>query len=344
MKFGPLSISQIEGKILGHNISDSRGKRVLRKGKQLTGDDARRLTELGRTIVYVAELDPGDVDEDTAAERVARSVCGDGARKTRTNVGRVNLLAEEWSVVRVDAPRLARINECEGITLATLPSHAVLQPRKIAATIKVIPFALPETTVCKAEAIAAENGPILKLYPLRQRSAALVLSSSPFAKKRVMDDFVPPLRERIEGLGSQLRTIDFVPLEDENGEFALAETIQERVVGGAEIIILAGETAIMDRYDIAPRAVERSGGEVTCYGAPVDPGNLLMLAYLDDVPILGAPGCVRSQKTNVIDWVLPPLLAGDRLSRRDIIQMGHGGLLEEIPRRPMPRERVGERK
>jgi molybdenum cofactor cytidylyltransferase len=92
-----------------------------------------------------------------------------------------------------------------------------------------------------------------------------------------------------------------------------------------EIIILAGETAIMDSHDIAPRAVERSGGEVTCFGAPVDPGNLLMLAYLDGVPIVGAPGCVRSQKTNVIEWVLPPLLAGERL-------------LEDIPKRPMPRE------
>jgi molybdopterin biosynthesis enzyme len=154
----------------------------------------------------------------------------------------------------------------------------------------------------------------------------------------VTNDFVPALQERIEGLGSELRWVDFVPLEDDTGEIALAETIRDRVAEGAEIILLAGETAIMDRHDIAPRAVERSGGEVASYGAPVDPGNLLMLAFLDEVPILGAPGCVRSPKTNIIDWVLPPLLAGDRLSREDIIQMGHGGLLADISRRPVPRE------
>ncbi|MGE5224411.1 MAG: molybdopterin-binding protein, partial [Omnitrophica WOR_2 bacterium] len=217
-------------------------------------------------------------------------------------------------------------------------SHTVIQSRKIAATIKVIPFSLPETVVCEAEAIAAESGPVIQLYPLQLRTAALILSSSPFAKQRVTDDFVPALQARIESLGSELRSIDFVPLEDEAGEVALAETIQERIAEGTEIIILAGETAIMDRYDIVPRAVERAGGEVTCYGAPVDPGNLLMIAYVDKVPILGAPGCVRSQKMNVIDWVLPPLLAGDHLSRKDIIQMGHGGLLEDISKRPMPRE------
>jgi molybdenum cofactor cytidylyltransferase len=338
MKFGPVPITQAVGKILGHNISNSDGKRMLRKGNLLTENDVKRLARIGRAVVYVAELEPGDVSEDSAAERIARSVCGEGAITTRPVVGRVNLLAQEWSVLRVDASRLERINECEGITLATLPSHMVVQPRKIAATIKVIPFALPESAVRAAEAIAAENGPVLRLYPLRKRSVALILSSSPFAKTRVIGNFVPALQRRIEALGSELRSVDFVPLEDEAGEVTLAETIQERVTDGVEVIILAGETAIMDRDDITPRAVERSGGEVTSFGAPVDPGNLLMLAYLDGVPIVGAPGCARSPKTNVIDWVLPSLLAGERLSRRDIIQMGHGGLLEDIPKRPMPRE------
>ncbi len=338
MKYGPIPVAQAEGKILGHNISNPAGRRILHKGKVLAGDDIRLLVEIGCAAVYVAELELGDIGENNAALRIARAVCVEGAHLTKPDVGRVNLIASEWSVLRIDASRLAHINECEGITLATLPSHSVVQPRKIAATIKVIPFALSETVVCEAEAIAAESGPVIQLYPLRLRTAALVLSSSPFAKERVVNDFVPALQARIEGLGSKLRSVDFVPLEDQAGEIALAEMIQERVKEGAEIIILAGETAIMDRYDIAPRAVERAGGKVTCYGAPVDPGNLLMLAYLDEVPILGAPGCVRSRKTNVIDWVLPPLLAGDHLSRKDIIQMGHGGLLEDIPKRPMPRE------
>lgn len=338
MKFGPVPLAQAEGKILGHNISDPDGKRVLHKGNPLSGDDIRLLAEIDRPVIYVAELEPGDVGENNAAERIARAACGEGIQMSRPNVGRVNLLAADWSVLRVDAFRLALINECEGITLATLPSHTVVQPKKIAATIKVIPFALPETVVCEAERTATESGPVIQLYSLRLRTAALVLSSSPFAKERVTQDFVPAIQARIEGLGSELRSIDFIPLEDEIGEIALSETIQARVAEGAEIIILAGETAIMDRYDFAPRAVERAGGEVICYGAPVDPGNLLMLAYLDKVPILGAPGCARSKKANVIDWVLPSLLAGDRLSRKDIIQMGHGGLLEDIPKRPMPRE------
>jgi molybdenum cofactor cytidylyltransferase len=338
MKFGPVPLAQAEGKILGHNISNHDGKRVLRKGVQISEDDVDLLAEIGRSTVYVAEPMPGDVGENLAAERVTRAVCGDNALTTKPNVGRVNLLAGGLSVLRVDASRLTLINACEGVTLATLPSHSVVPQKKIAATIKVIPLALPEAIVSKAERMAADGDLIVELYPLRRRMAALILSSSPYAKSRVRRDFVPAIQGRLESLGSDLNTIDFVPLEDETGEIGLAEMIQARVAEGAEIIILAGETAIMDRFDIAPRAVERSGGEVVSYGAPVDPGNLLMLAYLDGVPILGAPGCVRSRKTNVIDWVLPPLLAGDHLSKRDIIHLGHGGLLEDIPKRPMPRE------
>ena len=136
-----------------------------------------------------------------------------------------------------------------------------------------------------------------------------------------------------------LRSVDYVPLEDDQGEAALAELLTQHINGGAGLVVLAGESAIMDRYDIAPRAVERAGGEVICFGAPVDPGNLLMLAYVGDVPVLGAPGCARSPKTNVIDWVLPRLLAGERLARADILALGHGGLLEDTPLRPMPRNR-----
>jgi CheY-like chemotaxis protein len=149
---------------------------------------------------------------------------------------------------------------------------------------------------------------------------------------------IAPLRERVEALDSRIVSSDYVSLENEAGEAMLAELLGRRRADGVRLVILAGETAIMDRHDIAPRAVERAGGCVESVGAPVDPGNLLMLAYLDDMPIIGAPGCARSRKINIVDWVLPRLIVGDRLARADVVALGHGGLLEDAPERPMPRD------
>jgi molybdenum cofactor cytidylyltransferase len=170
----------------------------------------------------------------------------------------------------------------------------------------------------------------------------LVLSGAASARERIVADFDAPIAARIAKLGGALTQRAFIPLEDEAGEAALALALTELRAAGCDLIILAGETAIMDREDIAPRAITRAGGEVTVLGAPVDPGNLLMVGYLGTVPVLGAPGCARSNKANVIDWVLPRLCAGDRLTQRDMVVLGVGGLLEEIAERPMPRELRGE--
>jgi len=337
MKFGPVPLNRAEGKILGHNIAGPDGRRALRKGKPLTADDVVALREIGRAVVYVAELDPSDVEEDAAARRAAVAVAGSGLRLSGPASGRVNLLAKGLGILRVDGGRLARINECEGVTLATLSHQSAVRARQIAATVKIIPYAVPEGAVREVEAIAAGGGPIIRLDILVSKTVSLVLSGSASVRERIVRDFEPPLQARINALGSTIQSVDFVALEDEAGEAALAETFQRQAQAGAGLIVLAGETAIMDRHDIAPRAIERAGGEVTCFGAPVDPGNLLLVGYLGPVPILGAPGCARSRKVNVVDWVLPRLLAGDRLTRADIVSLGVGGLLEDVPERPMPR-------
>jgi hypothetical protein len=351
MKFEPVPLSEAKGKILGHNIAGIDGRRLLRKGKPLTDEDLESLRELGRKSVYVAQMEEDDVGENTAARRIAEAICGPGLSMSGGSVGRANLLSNEMGLLRVDVERLAQINEYSGITLATLKTHSPVRERQIVATVKIIPYAVPDSVVSAVEAIAspvrgapvskeadwASGGrSVVRVDALSPRSVGMILSGSTSIRQRLVSDFAP-LRERIEKLGSSITRTDFVALDDEADEAALADMLKGQLASGIRLILFAGETAIMDPHDIVPRAVERAGGQVESVGAPVDPGNLLMLAYLDDVPVVGAPGCARSKKINIVDWILPRLLVGDRLTRRDIIALGHGGLLQDVPERGMPR-------
>jgi len=337
VKFEPVPLSEAEGKILGHNIAGENGQRLLRKGRRLTDMDLERLRELGRQSVYVAQLEETDIEENTAARRVAEAVSGPGLHTQGAASGRANLLAEKQGICRIDVERLIQINECDGITLATLMNHTPVHARQIVATVKIIPYAVPESAVRVAEAVGGKFKPIVRVDALPSRSVGMILSGSTSVHQKVVTDFAP-LQDRIEKLGSSVTRTDFVALDDESDEAALAEMLRQQVSAGIRMILLAGETAIMDEQDIIPRAIERAGGKIESVGAPVDPGNLLMLAYLGDVPVVGAPGCARSKKINIVDWILPRLLAGDHLTRRDVIQLGHGGLLQDVRERGMPRE------
>ena len=337
MKFEPVPLSEAKGKILGHNIAGLNGQRMLRKGRPLTDEDLENLRVLGRTSVYVAQMEPDDVDENKAARRVAEAICGAGLHITGVASGRANLLAEQQGIPRIDVERLAQINGCNGITLATVMTHSPVHARQIVATVKIIPYAVPESIVRQAEAIASGARQIVCVDALPSRSVGMILSGSTSLQQRLTSDFAP-LNGRIEKLGSSVTRTDFVALDDEVDENALADMLKEQISTGVRMILIAGETAIMDMHDIVPRAVERAGGTVESVGAPVDPGNLLMLAYINDVPVIGAPGCARSRKTNIVDWILPRLLVGDRLTRRDIVELGHGGLLQDVRERGMPRD------
>jgi molybdenum cofactor cytidylyltransferase len=338
MKFEAVRIENAEGHILGHNIAGVNGRRLLRKGKVITADHIAILQELGRHTVYVAQIASDDIDENVAARRLSSKAAGEGIRLSNAATGRVNLFADCLGVLRIDVKRLLAMNRFAGVTLATMVENTAVSAGKTVATLKIIPYALPEVVVRQAEKVATTA--FINIVPLLPKKAGLILSGAAEVQERVVPSFRNALSIRLGQLNATIEQVDYVPLEDETDEEQLANAIQAQIGAGLEIIILAGETAIMDRYDIAPRAIACAGGEVTCFGAPVDPGNLLMLGYHGAVPIVGAPGCVRSPKTNIIDLILPRVLVGERLAQADIMWLAHGGLLEDVPERPLPRSHL----
>ena len=322
-----LPLEQAIGHILRHNLADERGRKALSKGHRITPADLPRLRALGVESLRVAVLEPSDIHEDEAALRLADAVHGPGVSALAPAASRVNLLADADGVVHVDAERLLRINQIEGLTVATLPSNALVRARKRVATIKIIPFAVPEAALRQAEAIGGMGAGIVSISPLQHLTIGVILVGSTAARERIERGVAPAIEARVVELGSSILATRYVPPD----EPAVAAAIAGLHVAGADMLIIAGETSIMDRDDVTPQGIRLAGGRIEHYGAPVEPGNLLLLGYLDrpggSIPVLGAPGCVRSRDTNIVDLLLPRLLAGESITRHDIVALGHGGLL-----------------
>ena len=336
MIFAELPVLDAEGALLVHSVRA--GKLALRKGRKLSADDVKALADAGRATVTVARLDPQDIGEDAAATRIAEALAGPNVALATAFTGRCNLLATAAGVLVVDRERLDSINLVdEAVTVATLAPYDVVQPREMAATVKIIPFAVPGSVLEPCMAVARDGGPLISVAAFRPRAIHLVQTRLPGLKESVLDKTVDVLNGRLAALACPPVRESRCPHETA----ALAAAIADLRGDGAEMLLIAGASAITDRRDVIPAAIERAGGRVDHFGMPVDPGNLLLLGRLSDgTPALGLPGCVRSPKVNGFDWVLQRLIADLPVTRSDIMRMGAGGLLKEIPTRPQPRAGV----
>jgi len=330
VKFGALPIGQAEGAILAHAVRLDGV--TLKKGDVVTPERLRMLTQAGVTRVVAAQIEEGDVGEDEAAVRLAERLAGERVRCAPPFTGRANLFAEAAGLAVIDRAAIDRLNAIdEAITVASLPSHRPVEEGDMVATVKIIPFSTRGETL--EAALAAIVSPPVSVAPFRPLRVAVASTVLPGLKESVIAKTLRALEARLAPTGA--RVVAHVTAPHEIGPLAAA---LERLARGAELIIVFGASAITDRRDVIPAAVEACGGRIERFGMPVDPGNLLLLAARGETPIVGAPGCARSPKENGFDWVLQRLLAGVPISDADIREMGVGGLLMEIASRPQPRE------
>lgn len=330
-----MAVAAGEGAILAHAVRTA--GLSLRKGEVVSEDHVLALEAAGVTAIIGARLEAGDVPENVAAARLAERVVGHCARMERPFTGRCNLMAETAGLVRIDAATIDAINaRDEAITVATLAPWQPVVAGEMIATIKIIPFAVAASALDRAlDSARTPSVEVLPYLPLRVGVISTVLPSlkpATVAKTlQVLQNRLTPARASI--VEERRVAHDVGPLTEAIG------TIAPRV----DLVIVFGASAITDRRDVVPLAIEQAGGRVEHLGMPVDPGNLLLLGRFQHqdgagaVPILGAPGCARSAKENGFDFVLRRMLVGVTVRGVDLRAMGVGGLLSEIVSRPQPR-------
>ena len=333
MIFGAVALEDAAGCVLAH--THRLAGVVLKKGAVLDLAAVEALRAGGRDYVIAARLEPGDVAEDAAASRLADALLAPGLDRSRAGTGRVNLVAGRAGLLRLDTAGVNALNNVdEGLTLATLPDWASVAAGEMVATIKVIPFAVPGEALEQAERVAAAA--TLRLHPYRPQRVGLVMSRLPGLKASVLTGTAEATRARVEGLGGTL----LPPLECAHAEAPIAAALCSLVADGADILLVAGASAVVDRRDVGPAGIVVAGGEILHFGMPVDPGNLICLGRIGGRPALVLPGCARSPKLNGIDWVLQRLFAGFVVDGAAIAGMGVGGLLKDVGARPLKRAKA----
>jgi molybdenum cofactor cytidylyltransferase len=330
MKFGPVPPRDAEGATAVHTIRQ--GSLVLKKGTLIGPAEVEALEAAGIKDVVVARLEPGDISEDQAASEIAKAVAGEGVHVERAFTGRSNLFAETAGVLTVDRDAIDQLNRIdEAITFATLSEYKPVVEGEMIATVKIIPFGTSETALKSALAVAKQ--PFIRVAPYRIKKIGVVSTVLPGLAVKVIEKTLKVMQERLAPAGAQIVAERRVPHE----QTALAKAIDEVLKAGAELVVVFGASAIADRRDVIPAAIEAVGGRIEHFGMPVDPGNLMLIGETRGKPVIGAPGCARSPKENGFDWILMRLLAGLPVSRADITGLGVGGLLMEIVTRPQPR-------
>ncbi len=322
MKAQTVDVKDSTGRILCCTIFRPGGKKLLAKGHVLSEEDVRLLETEGMGQVWVTELEQGEVGEDDAVMQVATEM-GCGALEIRLAAGgRANLMATEDCCVLIDDELLRQINCTASIVIATLPNFGYAKAGQRIATVKSAPFAVAQAQLEAVLMILRERGPILQARPVRAPAVG-ILYSDPLNGERARQLFENIMRQRLERFGVTSNYVLSV-VEDET---QVGRAIQHLVRTKPSVILVASTTAPAGPEDVVGRALAHIGCHMERFLAPVEPGNLLLLAYKDEVPIVSAPGCFRSAKPNVVDLILPPMLARYRVTGWEVACLGHGGLL-----------------
>ena len=325
MKFGPLPTDQCVGAILAHSLDG------IPKGTQLNSDHIEQFRTSGHTQLTVAVLEDGDVDENTAAARIAQSLTSSNMRVEKAHTGRVNLYATCRGLFCANSTPINTLNAVdEGLSIATLPDGSDVDEGTLVATIKIIPFAIATRTLDMALCNASDNA--LCVHPYTTKNVALIFTTTNNTTEKALQKSIKVTTNRLAHYGANITTTHMVAHE----QSALTACLKGDA-SKADMILILGAAATVDRGDVIPQAIMDAGGCIHRHGMPVDPGNLLLLAALGPTTIIGLPGCAKSPARNGLDNVLDRLMAGLSVTGDDLGAMGVGGLLKET-RRGLPRE------
>jgi len=324
-----IPVEQAIGMVLPHDITEIRSEefkgRAFRKGHIIQVEDIERLKRLGKDNIYVLELGPDDIHENEAAELMANALAGPGTSVSGEPVeGKLNIVADHDGLLKVDAEGLYQFNLLGEVMCATLHNNTPVKQGEQLAGTRLIPLVSQRGVVNAAVDSAQKAGGILSVAKLKKAKAGLIITGNEVFHGRIKDAFEPVLRKKLEKLSSEVVAVRFAP---DNIETIAAE-IKACLDAGADLIVTSGGMSV-DPDDVTRQGIALAGAQDIVYGTPVLPGAMFLVGYIGEVPVLGLPACGMFHKITVFDLILPRVLCGEKITRQDVAQLGHGGLCRQ---------------
>ena len=320
-----IRVQDAVGRSLCHDITEmNEGFKgvAFKRGHIIRQEDIDHLLRIGKQHVFVWEPQAGEVHEDDCARRMAAMAPVNGAHYTEPAEGKVLLFADQRGMFRVNCQLLNRINSIGDITICTLPDHYPVEAGDRLASMRIVPLVTSEEQIREAEELCT-NEKLLDLLPYRSKKVGVIITGSEVYHGRIQDKFAPVIQTKLEQYPSEMVGISIC---DDNLE-EIVDTAREHIDNGADFLIFTGGMSV-DPDDLTPAAIRQLGADIVSYGVPSQPGNMTLVAYLGDIPILGVPGAAIKLPTTVFDVLLPQIFSGGRITREDLIRLGDGGLCQ----------------
>lgn len=320
-----IKVQDAVGSILSHDVTqiipgEFKG-RAFKKGHIIKEEDIEKLLSIGKDHVYVWEPEEGQLHENDAAIRLSELVVGEGiSTSEEIKEGKVDFFAARNGVLKIDKEKLFKLNSLGEIIVSTLHNNTPIRKGEKVGATRVIPLIIDEEKIIKGEELIKEK--IIRVDEIKTKRCAVITTGNEVYHGRIKDAFLPVIKQKLGYYGSEVIKQVILPDDKERITEEILKAINE---DKADMIICTGGMSV-DPDDVTPTAIKDCGGELVTYGSPILPGAMFLLAYYNNIPILGVPSCAMYSKRTVLDLVLPRILADEKLAVEDIVEYGHGGM------------------
>ena len=324
-----IKLKDAVGTKLAHDITEIRPGEfkgaAFHKGHTVCNEDLCRLQKLGKNHLYLIDLEADEIHENEAAAIMAKALAGEGVGwKNEPSEGKIGLKAERDGLLTVDTAALAAFNMIEEVMCATLHNHTLVKAGELVAATRAIPLVMKRAPIERAAAIAGQNGGVVSVRPLRHGKAGLIITGNEVYHGLIEDRFAPILTRKLIELECEVDRISFVPDDTE----IIRQAIRAHIERGCDLILLSGGMSV-DPDDVTRKGIRLAGAEEIHYGAAALPGAMFLVAYIENVSLIGVPACGLHHRVTVLDLVLPRILSGEHIGKKELAFLGHGGLCRD---------------